>query len=1159
MRNQTQLILHLIAWLLSISLATGQAKQIENGDFEQGLTGWNHDGNTYPIGSFGQPIGFHGYSAANLGTFDQPGSSIWQSSDVEGGKSYKLKFAIAANAVGVIGRTAAVQVKIDAGITTGPVDQTFSVLSKGYPNGSLGFEQKEVAFTVPQNTTFVTITFRDVSPSNGAGVDLMIDTVILELTGPGSPPSFVVEPADQIAELGDSLRMTAKVAGTSPIFYSWYHDATLLQNQTADTLLLTGIDTHSAGSYWVIATNAWGSSTSRFATLKVNLTGNLLSNGSFENGLTGWDHDASASEIGAGVNGVKAANLGTFDQPGSFIQQSFPITGCSEYEVRFAAAANAVTVVGKTSIVEVAILRSNGTPIAKQVFSTVSQGLPSGDKGFSRFAFKFHAPAARDEEVRLRITDISANFGRGIDSMIDAVSIKDLGPSPIPVVLPPNADNKEDILSSYTLALGTRYQEVFDRSFFTNGPVLVRGFRFRPDSLLGTSLVGTLRDLSIKLCTTSVAPGNLSMKFNANLGRDAVIVYEGDWTFSTQYQGPEDGPMDFDISVDFRQPFYYQPSNGSLLFDISHQGASADCLIVDSIAQSNLVQRISSYGYPFSDTALNSESSATVIELITCPSDRLDPLITQQPKPSSVIKGQSAKFKVAAFSETPLSYQWFYEGLPIQGKVSSELVLESVTRAERGKYSVLVANQYSTVLSEAVSLEVVNPPTLIEALAAKSQSGDELVVQVVGAMNGDESGVAFSATFDPKVLSFMSVAFAVPPEDTAALINTNQVSSGKLGIAMARDPGKTFPEGTNTLLNLRFKVADLTSATSTLVSFGNIPVFKETVNVEALTLPTVYSSSQIEIAFSGLEGDVVDTGSSDNPLTLADWVQAGRFIAKLAPIPSPLFQRLDCSPKEAKGDGIVDLRDWVQVGRFVSSEDRLLAVGGPKEVHLQGDYPLLNFPSLQDPGVTDINLGESSISNGKLLVPIKLVATGAENAASFSIHYPADALRFTRQWAVQSAGPQPMNFINNSLVDKGFVGFTLALPPLARFSAEARILFVLEFEIVGNPKSALGLQFVDQPLSRSVVSSEATPLRVNYQNEVVAPADLKEKSLKIELHPQGLLLVAQGYSDTDPLQWSKTASSPDWHQFDVPLSQLGTLRWAVISNAGPAMFFRATP
>ena len=85
------------------------------------------------------------------------------------------------------------------------------------------------------------------------------------------PPSITTQPQDQTLSSGQEATFNVVATGGAPLHYQWYFNTnTLLTTATNTTLLLTNIQSASAGKYSVIVTNTGGSVTSVLAVLTVN-------------------------------------------------------------------------------------------------------------------------------------------------------------------------------------------------------------------------------------------------------------------------------------------------------------------------------------------------------------------------------------------------------------------------------------------------------------------------------------------------------------------------------------------------------------------------------------------------------------------------------------------------------------------------------------------------------------------------------------------------------------------------------------------------------------------------------------------------------------------------------------------------------------------------
>jgi len=82
-------------------------------------------------------------------------------------------------------------------------------------------------------------------------------------------PTITSQPQDQTNTVGGTAILAVVADGTIPLGYQWYH-ITALPNTTNAQLTLSNLTTNDAGGYYVVVTNAFGSTNSATATLTVN-------------------------------------------------------------------------------------------------------------------------------------------------------------------------------------------------------------------------------------------------------------------------------------------------------------------------------------------------------------------------------------------------------------------------------------------------------------------------------------------------------------------------------------------------------------------------------------------------------------------------------------------------------------------------------------------------------------------------------------------------------------------------------------------------------------------------------------------------------------------------------------------------------------------------
>ena len=84
-------------------------------------------------------------------------------------------------------------------------------------------------------------------------------------------PFIITPPANASANLGASASFNVMAGGTAPLSYQWRKNGANVTAATASSLTLTNLQPSDAGSFTVVVTNAFGSSTSAVALLAVNL------------------------------------------------------------------------------------------------------------------------------------------------------------------------------------------------------------------------------------------------------------------------------------------------------------------------------------------------------------------------------------------------------------------------------------------------------------------------------------------------------------------------------------------------------------------------------------------------------------------------------------------------------------------------------------------------------------------------------------------------------------------------------------------------------------------------------------------------------------------------------------------------------------------------
>jgi hypothetical protein len=451
------------------------------------------------------------------------------------------------------------------------------------------------------------------------------------------------------------------------------------------------------------------------------------------------------------------------------------------------------------------------------------------------------------------------------------------------------------------------------------------------------------------------------------------------------------------------------------------------------------------------------------------------PFFVSQPTPTnqSVTIGSNATFSAAAAGSVPLSYQWRFNGSNILGATSSTLVLTNVQIRQAGFYSVSVTNSTGSVLGSNAQLIVVYPAAAISITSTSAVAGRQASVPIMLVANGNENAIGFSLNFDTNKLTYAGASLGTGATGAVLMINTSQTNAGRVGLAVALPPSAAFALGTQQLVRVSFAVIVATNATSSTISFGDAPIQRQLLDNQFNSLAATYASGTISITPADFEGDIYPRPGGDKVVNLTDWLQMGRYVARLDyPTNAAEFQRADCAPRSTLGDGAIKVSDWVQAGRYAFGLDPLTLVGGPTN-EIAG-------PGAGPSATRVVTAGAATLSaNQPFSVSISLAAQGNENALGFSLTFdPARAVFSSASLGADGSGADL--YVNANQAASGQLGFALALGAGNSFAAGTRELIKLNFQAAPAASGSFSPTFSDQPVPREVSDAAANALPASY-------------------------------------------------------------------------------
>jgi hypothetical protein len=495
----------------------------------------------------------------------------------------------------------------------------------------------------------------------------------------------------------------------------------------------------------------------------------------------------------------------------------------------------------------------------------------------------------------------------------------------------------------------------------------------------------------------------------------------------------------------------------------------------DSLDNSFLgsIDEVSVYNRPLSASEIQAVYNAGDAGKCVVP---IPAFIATQPANQAVLVGGTATFNVTGGGTPPFSYQWWFNGTSLTNATNATLTLANVQDNQAGNYAVTVSNAASLVpvSSSNATLTVTYPPANVRVGSTNMVSGHPVTLPVIVAANGNENALSFSLNYATARLNFNSAQLGNFPSGTYFFVNTSQTNLGRLGVTVALPSGATFAPGTQLLagITLDATISLTIPPITTPVSFGDVPMVRGLTDVNALNLAATYTSGSVTVTGTDLEGDSFPRPGGSRSFTVNDWVQAGRFAARLDfPAAGGEFQRADSAPRSTQGDGQITVADWVQTGRYFAGLDSLTAVGGPTlEVSPLGP---LGPDALREVRVA----GTNAIQNLPVTLPVTLQSQGNENGVGFTVSFDAAAFNYVS--ASLGSGAVGANFnLNTNQVLSGKLGLVLVLPTGNSFAAGLHE--IAQVSLLPNLVGSYSVTLSDQLVLRGVSDPAAIELPASY-------------------------------------------------------------------------------
>src|SRR5206468_13097562 len=98
-----------------------------------------------------------------------------------------------------------------------------------------------------------------------------------------------------------------------------------------------------------------------------------------------------------------------------------------------------------------------------------------------------------------------------------------------------------------------------------------------------------------------------------------------------------------------------------------------------------------------------------------------------QPLTQTAAEGSTVRLKVSAAGSAPLQYQWRFNGVDISDATNATLLLSNISLLNIGSYSVVVSNDFGSLISSNAGLSVVALPGETFRIASLTPSNSYVI------------------------------------------------------------------------------------------------------------------------------------------------------------------------------------------------------------------------------------------------------------------------------------------------------------------------------------------------------------------------------------------------------------------------------------------------
>ena len=583
------------------------------------------------------------------------------------------------------------------------------------------------------------------------------------------PPSIKIQPVSQSVNRGNNTTFGVTAAGTAPLSYQWYFNGTnLVSGATQAFLILTNVQSASAGNYSVVVSNIAGSVSSSNAVLTVNLPPLITtqpqsltvfpgSNATFSVTATGamplayqWRFNGTnisgATDSNYTRSNVQLPNAGAYSVvvsniEGVAISASAQLTVVTAPSITTQPAGQTV-VQGANALFEVTVTGTD--PLSYQ---WRFNDAPIGGATASYYIVA-NAQSTNAGNYSVVITN-AAGSATSSNALLTVNIPPSITVQPQSQTVIPGTNVTFSVVATGTASLGYQWRFNGTNLAGATGTNYTKNNVQPADagyySVVVTNMAGSVTSLSASL--TVAAP-------------PAITVPPAS---QTVVQGTN---VTFWVSATGTVPLSYQwRFNGTNL-----AGATGTNYTKNNVQPADA----GNYSVVVSNAG-GSVASADALLTVLVP-----PVITSGPASQTVAQGSNVTFSVSATGTPPLSYQWKFNGANIAGATTNSYTTNNVQLANAGTYSVVVTNAAGNAASVNAVLTVVAISGIVVDGASPVVPQSNAVCmgsQVILRATPNPAGAAFPGGYPVWVVIPPSGAASTNAGSLTTTITTTQVGS----------------------------------------------------------------------------------------------------------------------------------------------------------------------------------------------------------------------------------------------------------------------------------------------------------------------------------------------------------------------------------------------